>query len=43
VEPITDPGKERKISFTDECREGCHLCANYCVFGAIVHQTSGNG
>jgi Fe-S-cluster-containing dehydrogenase component len=40
VEPITDPGKERKISFASDCIEGCSLCTRYCVFGAIVRQPS---
>jgi Fe-S-cluster-containing hydrogenase component 2 len=24
------------IYFSDECKEGCVLCTNYCVFGAIA-------
>lgn len=25
-----------QISFTDDCIQGCSLCTNYCVYGAIV-------
>ena len=24
------------IEFTDDCKKGCVLCTNYCVYGAIV-------
>jgi len=25
-----------EISFTDECIPGCHICSDYCAYGAIV-------
>ena len=25
-----------KISFTDKCIENCHLCVNYCAYGALT-------
>ncbi|MDY6966346.1 MAG: hypothetical protein SVM80_10340 [Halobacteriota archaeon] len=28
--------KPNEISFTDECIEGCVLCAKYCLYGAIA-------
>ena len=25
-----------KLSFTDQCLDGCHICADYCAYGGIV-------
>lgn len=25
-----------EIAFTDDCAEGCSLCTQYCVYGAIT-------
>jgi len=30
--------KSGEISFTDNCIEACHLCANYCTYGALIPQ-----
>ena len=30
--------KSDEISFTDDCIETCHLCANYCAYGALICQ-----
>jgi Fe-S-cluster-containing dehydrogenase component len=35
---ITDPGQVREIRFTDECVEGCSLCAKYCPLGALTRR-----
>ena len=36
IEPRVNVDDEVKISFTDECVQGCSLCAQYCVFKALV-------
>jgi NAD-dependent dihydropyrimidine dehydrogenase PreA subunit len=30
---VVEPGS---ISFTDDCVANCHLCADYCVYGALT-------
>lgn len=30
---VIEPGN---IYFTEECIENCHLCADYCAYGAIM-------
>jgi Pyruvate/2-oxoacid:ferredoxin oxidoreductase delta subunit len=30
------PSGTNKISFTDNCKKGCSLCAQYCTYRAIV-------
>ena len=32
-----------EIGFTDDCIAGCHLCANCCAYGALVHVGKGQG
>lgn len=30
--------KPGEISFTDDCVEACHLCANYCAYGTLTRE-----
>ena len=38
IEPLIEGEMSRKISFTDECVARCHLCSNYCIYGALVQK-----
>jgi len=29
---------EKEIVFSDDCVPACHLCANYCAYGALTVQ-----
>ena len=36
IQPPLGMEWDRKISFTDDCVQGCSLCTTYCTYGAVV-------
>jgi ferredoxin len=38
IETMMQGETSRTIRFTDECVAGCHLCSDYCVYGALVRR-----
>jgi NAD-dependent dihydropyrimidine dehydrogenase PreA subunit len=35
IEPIIEGERSRKIRFLDGCVAGCHICSDYCPYGAL--------